>query len=163
MIMECFKVIETEFNDIEINILKEAFDMCPASTFPASSKDKSWRQHDKVVYRDDFMEFKDDIRLYIAHLDSFRFCEHKEMEDHEHNKGRGYNGKPVKLWKKDPQLILIVLDHFMKNAKLEVKPDGLIDGVGQIYKQDVDKLYEEMKTVRDALDSWRIRKMGYYP
>lgn len=163
MIMQCYKIIETEFNDIEIKILEEAFKMCPPSIFPASSKDKSLRQHEDKVYRDDFMEFKDDLLLYTQHLDSMRFCEHEEMHDHEHNKGRGYNGKPVKLWKKDPQLILELLDYYTKNRKLEVKPDNLIDGIGQIYKQDVDKLYEEMKTVRDALNSWRIKKMGYYP
>jgi hypothetical protein len=161
--MVVHKVIKTEFNDIEVKILHEAFEMCPASKFPGSSKDKDIRSFEEKVYRDDFMAFKEDLQIYINYLGSRRFHEHKEMHDHKNNKGRGYNGKAVKLREKDPDLILKVLKYYKENKKLEVKPDNLIDGIGQIYKQDVDKLYEEMIKVKDAMKLWRIRDIVYEP
>ncbi len=156
-----FKRVHIELNDVERAIFKEAFELCPASKFHGSSKDKYDRQFEKKVYRDDFMGLKEDIEKYEKYTHSRRFYHRKEMEDHNHNKGRGLNGKKVKLLEKDPDIILTVLEHYMKNKELEIKPDNLIDGIGQIYKQDVDKLYDEMKTVKATMDSDRIREVDY--
>ncbi len=156
-----FKRVHIELNDVERAIFKEAFELCPASKFFGSSKDKYDRQLEKKVYRDDFMGLKEDIEKYEKYTHSPRFYHKKEMEDHNHNKGRGLNGKKVKLLEKDPKVILTVLEYYMKNKEFEVKPDNLIDGIGQIYKQDVDKLYKDMLIVKDTMDSERIHGVDY--
>lgn len=155
------KRVHIELNDIERAIFKEAFELCPPSKFLGSSKDKYDRQFEKKAYRDDFMGLKEDIENYERYTHSTRFYHKKEMEDHNHNKGRGFNGKKVKLLEKDPDIILTVLEHYRKNKELGVKPDNLIDGVGQIYKQDVDKLYKEMLIVKDTMNLARIHGVDY--
>ena len=138
------KRVHIELNDVERAIFKEAFELCPASKFLGSSKDKYDRQFDKKAYRDDFMGLKEDIENYEKYTHSIRFYHKKETEDHNHNKGRGLNGKKVKLLEKDPDIILTVLKHYIKNKELEIKHDNMIDGIDKIYKQAVDKLYKEI-------------------
>ncbi len=161
MLMVVHKAIKTEFNDVEIDILHDACEIFPITKLPTSKKDRDYRNLESKIYRDDLTIFQTDLQKYIDYTNSRRFSDHKEMSDHKHNKGRGYNGKTVKLQQKDPELILRILDYYIRNKNLEVKPDNLIDGIGQIYKQDVEKLIDEMATVKDAMKMWRIKEIVY--
>jgi len=166
------------FNQLEIKILIEAFkdfnprryDVKQESTriigrFPSKKESrrrlKKLRDEYKYPSRQQYEQLLGEFVTYNAYTKTGRFFHAR----HDWGSSIDSYGKDVsvRLWDKDPQILLDVVKNYNKVETIEKKPDNLIENKSMmtIYQHHVTKLIKDLEDIVFAMGVSRIQEMDH--
>lgn len=158
IIMEAFKDFNPRRYDVkeETRILKRM-----PSKKESKKRLKRLRDQYKNPTREQYNFLLEEFQKYYEYTKTGRFF-NAQINPYHFNRDSYGEDATVRLWDKDPRILVDVVKNYRKVESIEVKPKNLIENKSMmhIYKHHVDKLIKDLEDIEFAMNVHRIHEMG---